>query len=254
LGTQGTAQLVDRSAVPGLNEELRLAELQSSGSTVNSSDKVNFAIYGEVANASTGSKFTESSSWTDDKGKTYVTPAKMTYTSTLSGMIKVARISAGSSEIVASIPLVGTAEYNEETRTPKDVNRNDGLVRTAAENAVKSVKYTLANVFTPEAYIIEHLVHPQSKDNLFKIEMGFSSGVAVGDKVLIYSTIVTRNELRGTTSRKQVLLGYGKVMDQLTANEAYIRINDDKVASQIKLGDYVTIQKQGNFLERLQGL
>lgn len=71
-------ELVDRKLASKLQDELRLAEMRGK-LEYQGPEIADIAIVGVISDASSGSSFTESSSWQDSKGRWQTTPAKCNY-------------------------------------------------------------------------------------------------------------------------------------------------------------------------------
>ncbi len=238
-------ELVDRSAATKLQSELSLAELKGDNRQAYKGPEIaDLAIAGSLGSGGVSSKFTESKTYCDDKGKCFTTPATCSYQGSVGGTMKIYELP--SLKVVDSFSLSGSHSYSEEGSCKYNFDK-EGLVSKAAQNAPSSIKVNLLNQFSPKGYITERRNNDDKA--IFMAQLGTTHGAVYNLKVKIYAMRSNINPLNGSVSNEEVYLGEGKVSDQITPNTSWILIEDKEVADQIRLGDYIKYNYQKGFVD-----
>ncbi len=246
ISTNKSIEVVDRSAAAKLQDEVRLIELNKK-SKYSGPAIADFVISGNISTASSGSRFTEASTYCDKKGRCYTTPASCTYSGSAGGILKVYGLPG--LKVVHAVDLQGSSSFSSEGYCRSNYDAN-GLISQAGANAGKNAKVKLLNFFSPKGYITEK--RAKGSESIFLAQFGTEDGVKFNDNVKIYTVSVSKNPLTGKESKQEVFLADAKVTNQLTQNTSWVLVEDATVASQIKLGDFVKIEYKRGFMDTLQ--
>ena len=245
ISSSKIVEMVDRSAASKLQEEIKLAEMNKKAAYTGP-DVADFVISGNISNASGGHRFQEAFTQCDKKGNCYTYPAQCTYSGNLNGLIKVYEIP--SLKVVNSIDISGSASSTTEGRCSSNADYS-GLITTAGINAAASAKVKLLNFFSPKGYITEK--RTKGDNAIFLAQFGTADGVKFNDNVKLYRLETSTNPLTGVTTKQEVFVGEAKVTNQITQNISWIIVDDAKIASTVKLGDYVKIEFKRGFMDSL---
>jgi len=238
-------ELVDRGAAVKLQQELSLVELKGdTGKTYQGPEIADIAISGALSSGVVSSKFTESRTSCDKKGKCYTSPASCSYQGSVSGTMKLYELP--SLKVIDSFSLSGSDSYSEEGYCKSHFDQ-EGLISKAAENAPNSLKVALLNQFSPKGYITER--RNNDGKTIFLAQIGSQQGAAYNLKIKIYAMRSTVNPLNGSVNNEEIFIGEGRVSDQITPNTSWILIEDKEVADQIRVGDYVKYNYQKGFVD-----
>ncbi len=243
----GAVELVDRSSAAKLQQEVMLSEINNQG-TYNGPEVADFAITGDVDKATFGYTYVQSYTTRDKKGNTYYHPAQFNYKANVSGKIKI--IELPSLKVVKTITFADSVSTSEDAhgRVPTQ-DSGTSLVVKAATDAIHSARIELKNYFSKKGYVLEK----RSKGNksIYKINLGTEDGLKTGDVCEIYTINRTLNAITGEESAEELLLGEGKVSNQIGANYGWLIVEDADMQSPVRLGDYVKAKYSKGMLEGL---
>lgn len=242
-------ELVDRKLATKLQQELRLAEMKGKAE-YQGPEIADIAIVSVVSNASTGSSFTESTSWVDDKGRRHTTPPQCTYGGSVSGSIRVYQMP--SMRAATSIELNGKATSSEDSRSSNCGMSKSGaeqMVRAAAANGISSGRSEILNIFAPRGYVIEQ----RSGDgkHILKITLGSNHGLKRGMKLDVFSISRSVNPLTNEASVDSFVVGNAFVSDKIGNDNAWVII-DKEMIDQVRLGQPVQVQFKKTFMDELK--
>ncbi len=237
--------LQDRKNLKTLNDEIKLSEIQNSKSA--ELRAVDFAIEGEVSSVAFSSQY-QDAKYNDD-GSLF-RPERYIYTASVRGSMKVYELP--SLRVVDTIPFEGQ-EYSYEDvkdsgisyKSLKISNKNNAkqfdanLARKALDLAVRKNAYRLKSVFAKTGYIAEK--RTLGDKSIFLISLGSNDGIGQETKVQIIKKYDDLNALTGKTETLERVIGRGTVADKTEATKTWIVLDDEKMATSIKLGDVVKI-------------
>ena len=231
-------EVVDRGAAKILQKELQLAE--SKGKAEYKGPEIaDYAVTGQVSDASLSSTFHEKRTWEDDDGDYHERAAYCSFTATVSAQLK-AYILPG---LVHSktIPVTGSSSYSTETtnsRCPISEASAISLAKKAVKKAISKKETQFKNNFAPKAYVLQR--RDLDGESIFKLSSGTHLGLEGGADVVIYTKEVSDHPITGAITIEEKKIGEGDVADEpLGSNYSWIVIDDQEKANKIKLGDYV---------------
>ncbi len=249
------AELVDRKIATKLEKEIALAEMNKAGS-YKGPQVADYAISGSIGNAGFTKKYSSGMVIPDGNGGFTRTSPKFTYTSDVSGNIKIYELP--SMQVVESFDFAGKKSKSEEVKTNNNVsiagliefggqkaeglNRDDGLVRNAGYEAIDNISFDIKNFFAKKGFIIEK--RSLKKKSIFKISAGSSEGVKMGDKFEVIAKYEIENQLTGKTEIERRRIATGVVSDKVDPNSAWVLIDDEDTINMIRLGDMVQFKYQ----------
>lgn len=259
LAQNRLAELVDRKAATKLQKEIALAEMNKTGS-YKGPQVADYAISGTISNASFNSKYTSATSYVNPKTLQLVSiPAKFTYSANASGNIKVYELP--SLNVIETIEFSGSKSRAENVQQnggvnfaglqiggdqAKGVERDDGLVRRAGEEAVDDARIDLKNAFAKKGYILEKRVYKEKA--IFKINLGSLDGLVHGDKLEITGQYENENAITGEIEVEKRIIGSATVTDKIDPKTCWIVIDDEDNINSVRLGDAVKVKyKKSSF-------
>lgn len=247
-----TVEIVDRQIASQLQEEIKLAEMNQTGSYTGPAI-ADYALFGTITNASFTHKFNEATSYVDKKGYRHVTPPSFRYTAAVDGIIKVYELP--SMKVVNTFQISDNKGRSEETRGSGNfVDHDDDLVRGAGRDAVESIKTELQNEFAQKAYVIEKKVKESTA--VYKISIGTENGAKSGDKCEIFTMTENLNQLTGKSDVEKHKVCDGVISNQITSNSSWVVASADE-SKKVQLGDQVKIvysKSAGSYLKGAGGL
>ena len=228
-----------------LNKEIKAAELgKEVGEDIGQAD---YLLTGQISNATFKNEFKEAYTTTDKKGKTTSHPAKIEYKSCVEGTLKV--FALPDLNEVKSKSFDECSSSSEEARSPRDAKPSNGsLERKAGSKAMNSASYDLKNLFTPKGYIFE--MRKNDDGSIIKTTLGSKFGAKKGDEVEIYAIEDVNNGLTGETTQTDVLIGKGEISDKVTPAYSWIIVDEIEDDRGIKLGDYIKIKYEEDWMSR----
>lgn len=244
------AQLVDRKAATKLQKEIALSELNKTGS-YKGPQVADYAVSGSISNAGFTKKYSSGSTYFDPKSKTMVTlPPRFTYKSDVSGNIKIYELP--SMAVLENIDFKGDKTRTENVQQKGGVSfgglqiggeqaqgsdRDDTLVRKAGEDAVSEMVVAIRNTLGQKGYILEKRVFKDK--TIFKISIGSANGIEHGDKFEVSGQYESENPITGKIEVERRVIGKGVVTDLIDPKTAWVVMEDNKKAEQVRLGDVV---------------
>ncbi|MES2677046.1 MAG: hypothetical protein V4612_01855 [Pseudomonadota bacterium] len=252
------AELVDRKIATKLEKEIALAEMNKTGS-YKGPQVADYAISGAIGNAGFTKKYSGGFVIPNKDGTLTKTAPKFTYTSDVSGNIKVYELP--SMQVVANLEFAGKKSKSEEVKTNNNVsiggliefggqkaeglNRDDGLVRNAGREAIDNVSFDIKNFFAKKGFILEKRVLKNKA--IFKVSVGSADGVKMGDKFEVIGKYEIENSLTGKTEVERRIIVSGEVSDKIDPKTAWVLIDDSDVVNSIRLGDMVQFKYKRGF-------
>jgi len=243
------SELVDRSLAEKLRKEIQLAEIKAS-STYKGPEIADYAITGTVSSANAGVRYIKENSWQDGEGVWHHTPAKCIYTANVSANMRIYELPGLS--FAKAINLEDSASVSEETKYRNCRFSNDAkesLLRQASIKSVKSARIEFQNYFAPKAYVLER--RQKENTSIFKISHGNDLGFVADSDIKIYHLEESTNPLTDETTTEEYLVTEGTVSNQVGQNYAWVFVEDEEKASNIKLGDYEKVLYDKGMFESL---
>lgn len=228
----GGVEVVDRSLADKLDGELRLVEARGSGS-YGGPDVADFAIRVVMGNTAWGSDYTAPSSYTDRKtGKVTQMPGGHAHKGSASMTLRIYALP--SLKVVDALQANGSVRTSLQPRAagPGDAN---GLMTAATEDGIKSKSNAVLNEFAPKGYITAKRV--REKLAIFRVQLGRNTGTKTGETVEIWTL------QKSGSSVDEVMIGKGRISDIVSADGSWIVVDDEKVASSVRSGDYVKVKR-----------
>jgi hypothetical protein len=255
-------EMVDRSVAEKLKKEITLAEVNNKGS-YKGPKVADYAISGSISNADFSSKYSAASTYFDAKaGRMVSVPAKFTYKSNVSGNIKIYELP--SLAVIENVEFSGANSRNENVQQKGGLSfaglkiggeevsgaqRDDGLVRSAAQNAVNNAKVSLKNIFAKKGYILEKRTFEDK--TIFKITLGSQDGIKQDDEFEVMGQFEVQNDITGETEVERRIIASGKVADKIDPKTAWVVLNEKEKVSQVRIGDTVKIKYSKSYLDHM---
>jgi len=117
----------------------------------------------------------------------------------------------------------------------------------AISRAADDVRVQLQNAFAPVAYISE--VKQDSGDYYFKLSSGKSAGIQAEAEAIVYQLEQAGNALNNQVQLEEHPITEVVILDKISTNYAWFMIDDEDLASQILIGDYVKVKYEASMLD-----
>lgn len=246
------AQLVDRNAVSKLQKEIALAELNKTGS-YKGPQVSEYAISGTISNSSFTNKYSSGITYWAPKQGLVSIPPKHTYSSEVAGNLKIYELPSLS--VIEVIEFRGKKVRTENVQQKggfslgglqvggeqsKGIDRDDGLVRRAGEDAVDNIKIEIKNAFAKKGYILEKRIY--DKKSIFKITLGSLDGIRQGDEFEVISQYEVENPITNEIDIERRIIANGKITDKIDPKTSWVIIDDNKKANEIRIGDSIKMK------------
>ncbi len=247
-------KLVDRRAAKILEKEIKLSELNNTGS-YKGPQISDYAISGSISDAGFNKKYIAASSYLNpDSGQYVNTPAKFRYSANVSGNIKVYKLP--SMNVDQNIEFRGSATRSENVQTQGGVrigavavggtqsagkSKDDNLVRKAAQNAIANIEVEIKNALSARGYVLEKRVN-EDGDLIFKVTVGSRNGIEHGDDVEIVGKFDVSNPITNDYEVEKRSVAKGVISNIIQPRFAWIIVKDKKTAAKIRLGDVVKLK------------
>jgi hypothetical protein len=210
-----------------LKDEVIRAEMGGAGA-YQGAPVANYAVRTTVTGASFGAEFKEASRWTDDDGKTHVTPASCNYASRVGVSVDVYTVPE--LKRVKSLRGTGTQSASEDARNSNCNKGGPGLVRGAAEDAIYEIQEDLKAFFAPTGYVLHGFETSEGK-YILKTSLTKGIGAEAGKGVRIVNV---------TEEGDRYPVGEGKIAKPLVNSGAFVVV-DEEVISRVRIGDEVRV-------------
>jgi TolB-like protein len=253
LSKNRLAEIVDRKSAVKLQKEVQLAEMNKTGA-YKGPRIADYAISGGIANADYASKYSSGSTYINPKnGQIISIPPKYTYTSNVSGNIKIFELP--SLQVVEAIEMKGKSVRSENVQTDggfslggikiggtdvAGVQRDDGMVRKAGEDAIDEASVDLQNFFAKKGYILEK--RSLDKKSIFKINIGSVDGIKHGDKFEVIGQYEVENPISGKSEIERRIIATGQVSQIIDPKNCWIVLDNKDQESLLRIGDMVKLK------------
>jgi len=247
IGRDKAVDILDRSVSERFEEELKLTELNGEDNEDNMLlASADYAVVGELKNASFNSRFIARSSWTDKKGKTYVTPAHYIYEAAVDGQIKFFELP--SMKLKKIISFSDTESRSEDSRfLGNRVRVDQGMLNRAGSNAIRSARIELKNFLAPKGYLIDARTY--DGDHIIKISLGLNNGLKEGDLIEITTKKRVTNQLTEESNVESYLVAYATVSNKIQERTAWAQLDEVLDGEEIRLGDEVKVVYSKSFFD-----
>jgi|GEM_PF-1084927 len=246
IGIDQSIEILDRAATQKFEEEIKLGEMNGVEGESILLDSANYAVVGELKNASFTSRFIERSSWVDKKGYRHVIPAHYIYTADVDGQIKIYELP--SMKIKKIIAFSDNKQRSEDSKfLGNRIVVDHGLLNKAGEDAIHTARIELKNFLAPKGYVIGG----RSLDGarIIQISLGYENGVKEGDSVQIKTKKITINQLTEATSVEEYVVGEATVSDKIQKKTAWAHLDKELPGEMVHLGDEVKIIYTKDFMD-----
>lgn len=262
LTENNLAQLIDRSANKKLKDEISLAELNKSTS-YKGPRVADYAISGSISNANFSAKYVSGSTYVNPKNLQVISlPPQYKYIADVSGNIKIYELP--SLKVIENIEFSGKETRSENVRNKggvsfgsiqiggeqiEGVQRDDGLVRKASQEAIKDISVQMKNIFSKTGYILEK--RSIGKKSIFKVSIGRIDGIKKGDSFEIIGKYEVENQITGDAEIERRVIAKGRVSDKIDPESSWVVIDDNESINQIRIGDKVKLVYKHSFFSKI---
>ena len=245
--------LVDRKAVDKLQKEVALSEMKKTGS-YKGPQVAEYAVSGSIANAGFSKKYSSGTTYFDPKaGRMISIPPRFSYKGDVAGNITIYELPSMS--VVNVVNFSGNKTRTENVQQKGGVNlgglqiggeqavgidRDDSLVRKAAEDGIDNAVPEIRNALSQKGYILEKRAYKNK--SIFKISLGSENGLEMGDKFEISGQFESENSITGKLEVERRVIGDGVVSDKIDPKTSWVIVNDDAIVSKIRVGDSVKMK------------
>lgn len=235
-------EVVDRKLSSMLSNELKLAEINGTGSYTGP-QVARYAVRGQINSAAyTVNKSAQLISRIF-KGKEDI-PVRFDHKVSVAGSIKIYELP--SLRMLTAINVTGSASENDSEAAENDATRS-ALLKMAVNFAISDQAHELKNYFAPRGYIVERRAN--ASQSMFKVQMGREQGVKPGQYVVLYSPRRAQTgALAGQAQTEEHQLAQGWVADNVGEAVSWVVVDDIESAEKVRLGDYVKVQYEENSL------
>lgn len=256
------AEIVDRSAVQKLQQEVQLVEMNKTGS-YKGPKIADYAVSGSISNATFTNKYVSGSTYVDAKtGQLISVPPKFVYSSAVNGNLKVYELP--SLTVIENIEISGTKVRSENVQqsggvsfgalqlggTPENgANRDDGLVRSAGADAIDEAEALIRNAFAKRGYIFEKRTFDGK--SIFKINLGKEDGIEHGDRFDVLGQYEVENSITGKIEIERRIISTGRVSDKIDPKVSWVVLDDKKQENAIRIGDTVKMKYKKSALKSI---
>jgi len=224
-------------------------------------DAADFAVTGHIAVANYTKKYNKPTSSYKDKKidvnkskKAYVQKPTCSHSALIQGSLQVYDVKTMS--LVKTIAISGgntitTDAVNHYRRRCPGLSRAQimGMMRSAGDKAVSREDAVLKNIFQPNGYVLER--RSNGKASIFKVSIGQKNGIEEGQKAEFFASDRTRHAITGKFDNAEFKVAEGAVTNQINSKNAWIIMNDETAASQIKVGDIVKLSYEKSFFGKI---
>lgn len=255
------AELIDRKSTQKLKDEIKLSELNKTGS-FKGPKVADYAISGAISNASFTKKYKSGSNYYNPKTKSFISiPPRFEYKSQINGNLKIYELP--SMTVMKNIEFVGGAKREENVKhnggfslgainiggtKEEGANRDDNLVRKAAFSAINDIEIELKNALATKGYILEK--RQFKKKNIFKISLGSNHGLKIGDEFVVIGKYEIQNPITQEIEVERRIVAKGKVSDIINPKTSWVIIDKDKT-QKIRLGDIIQMKYKRNLFQKV---
>lgn len=249
----GGAEVVDRSLAEKLEKEVQLIE--STGKAEYSGPEVaNYVIKAQISAASgDGSWMPKTKTPKIGPIPSMDIPAHTSVVGKITGNLKIYELP--NMRQVATVDLKGTSSTKLGVGQNGIVPRYEidqalkGLMAPSAEDAIKSARTEIQNVFAQKGYVTEKRV--KGKEVIFKVLLGKKLGVKPNDKLNFINLRESVDSMTQSKHMEELVVGEGTVSDQITEEYSWVVASDEKTANSIKRGQFAKVKFEKSLLEKV---
>jgi hypothetical protein len=176
-----------------------------------------------------------SSSFTDKKGKTYVTPASFSHRASVNVSLRVYEIPS----LRPIKTLNGRGKKSSSTSDRGSPDTSVTMIRAATNDALDDVQSEFLNLFSPKGYVLGK--RGNGSKSIFRISIGTEQGIVAGNKVVIFTEQESVHPITKKINYDKIPVVEGTVTGIVTSTEAWVFPEDEDKAKRVRLGDQIEV-------------
>lgn len=234
--TSGGVEVMERAQLDSFMQEMKFKsgvgiEVDADKFAQIAKD-VDTVFVGTISSAGVSAAFTEASSWTDKKGKTYYTPASCKEEGKVA--INFRALASPSGTIQRAFEVKGRSSRTRDVRYSgecQSVQSPGGLLSDSVNKAIDDAKEEIANTFPSIGYIYKTMTdRSDPRKRIAYINLGKSDGLAPGNKVDIIEFAQEKDRIKKTMRVVERPITEGVVSEtQFMADSAILIIPEEAV-------------------------
>jgi len=240
IGKAG-ADVVDRSLAGKLEDEIKRYEQR--GESNYKSDLATDAVEIHIANVSFASEYVLPSTYELD-GKEVTNPPKCSYSSRISGFVKVLSVNPISERKTISFDSKRTESMETTTDTCEvSDEQKQGYIRAVAKKAIQNedTKAEIFEQFRPVGYVMQARKCKGKKENYIWINLLPEDGAEPGNSVQIYRQETFMDPISKKQMMNPILVAEGKIIKTANVNQAWVQVKNKDDFESILIGDVVEV-------------
>lgn len=241
----GGVEVMERAQIDSFMQEMQFtagvgAEVDADKFAQIAKD-VDTVFVGTISSAIVLAAFTEASSWTDKKGKTYYTPPSCKEEGKVA--INFRALESPSGSIKRAFEVKGRSSKTRDVRYSGECQRVQspgGLLSEAVNKAIDDAREEIANTFPSVGYIYKTMTdRSDPKHRIAYINLGKSDGLAPGNKVDIIEFSQEMDRIKKTLRVVERPVAEGVVSETQFMADSSILIIPDDAADRVLVGHAV---------------
>lgn len=248
---------IDQSGLSGLKDVMKNKTDASYDHKV-----ADFAVIGSINVATHSKKYNkakvyknkDANSYPKKDVKTKVEKPTCTHSALVQGSVNVYEVK--SKNLIKTVSLSGgsyrTTDINRRySRSCNTLSKAEisAMLRSAASKAVKREDVVLQNLFRANGYVLER--RSNGKSSIFKVSIGQKNGLEQGLKAEFFASDNSKHPLTGAIYKEQHKVTEGTVTNKIQDTNAWVIIDNEEHASQVRLGDMVKVSYEKSFLGKI---
>jgi hypothetical protein len=260
VGASVTGELIAQISKANANiiGNAGLSHLKSAieKNTVLNSNNVaaDFAITGSISVANYAKKYNKASSYKDKEGKVHVTEASCSHNSLIQGNIYIHNLKT--MELIKTVAISGgdirTTELpGKYYKSCNNLSKTEisSMLRAGGTKAISREDVVFKNLFRPNGYVLER--RSNGKVSIFKVTIGQKNGIEQDQNAEFFSTEKNKHPITGKMSETQNKVADGTVTNKIQSKNSWVMIDDENIASQVRLGDAVKISYEKSIFGKI---
>ena len=240
----GSVEVMERAQLESFMEEMKFKS--SVGVEIDADKFANIAkdvdtvFVGAITSAGVTAAFTEASSWTDKKGKSYYTPPSCTEKGNVT--INLRALASPAASILNSFVVKSSKSTSSEVRSSHEckVHNPGGLLSEAVHKAIDDAKEDIANTFPSYGYVYKTMT---DKDDLKKriafINLGRRDGIEPGNKVDIVEFAQEKDRVKGGTRQVIRIVAEAEVSKGQFLDDSAVLIIPEEAHDSVLVGQAI---------------
>ncbi len=257
IAINGLGKIVDRKIGKKLEKEIALSQAMNSEKSYNGPIIANYAVSGKISNADFDKKYSSGTVLYND-GNLVRIPASFKYSANVSGSAKIYQIP--SMEVVDNFNFSGSAYRAENVQrtggflgiggeSSKGSNFDAGLMRKAADHAIRNISLLLKNSLSQDGYIMQKRSYKNKV--IFKINLGSDDKIKPGDEFEIIGKFEIINPVTEEMEIEERILATGKISNIVNPKFSWIVLDKKELNDKIRIGDIVDFKYQSSLIEKI---